>query len=46
MGFLYRKLDNFLVSIPMNVLYMVMTYKVASAHPKAFFTLGILRDSK
>ena len=44
MGFLYRKLDNFLVSIPMNVLYIVMTYKVARAHPKAFLTLGILRD--
>ena len=44
LGFLYRKLDNFLVSIPMNVLYLTMTYRVARAHPWTFFTLGILKD--
>ena len=45
LGFLYRKLDNFLVSIPMNLLYMYMTFKMARSHPKAFFTLGILTDN-
>ena len=46
MGFLYRKLDNFLVSIAMNFIYILMTYRVARAHPKTFFTLGILSDGK
>ena len=41
LGFLYRGPENFLVAIPTNVLYLTMTYRVASSHTSAFFTLGI-----
>ena len=42
LGFLYRGPENFLVAIPTNVLYLTMTYRVASSHTRAFFSLGIL----
>ena len=46
MGFLYRGLENFVVAIAMNVIYMSMTYRVASSQPKAFFSLGIFGKSE
>ena len=42
LGFLYRGPENFLTSIPMNVLYLAMTVRLAISQPLAFFSLGIL----
>ena len=45
LGFLYRKFDHFLTAIPMNIIYLVATYRVVKSNPKAFFSLGILNSS-
>lgn len=41
LGFLYRGPENFLTSIPMNLVYLTVTYRVMRSNPLAFFTLGI-----
>lgn len=39
---LYRKLDNFLVSIPMNVLFFYFMYRVVAAQGVSLVSLGLL----
>ena len=41
LGFLYRGPENFITSIPMNLVYLTVTYRVMKANPLGFFTLGI-----
>jgi phosphatidylinositol glycan class V len=45
-GMLYRKLDNFLVSIPMNVLFFYFMYRVLASQALSFFSLGLLGRKK
>lgn len=42
-GFLYRKVDHLLVSLPMNILLIYFVYRVLCAQAVEFLTFGLVK---